>query len=573
MLIFSAQVYDLDGKFRRIMFNPNPHPFYSILLFLAGGLSLIVMHLAWERRRTIQCAYPVAVFSLGNATWAIMYALHWSSIYRPTEFFWIDMTYLGVVTVPAAFFSFAFCYTDRRDWFTRQRLLMLALEPVLTLLFLWTDPLWGIFFDGKRHSMDAVIFDGGLWFWFHVVYSYGMILYAVIILLRAFLKLRGAYRGQLGMIVLGALIPLVTNASSVMGIDFTPNLDFTPVSFTLTGILISIGIFRYQFLDLKPVAHDNLFANMNDAVIVLDAKQRVVDLNAQAQMLFRIPVNASIGADVQTLLNRIAEIPAAVHNLQTGHAEFSTQEPARQHFEIVISSLPDHAGNSQGSILTFRDITWRKQAELKLLDANYKLEQQLEEISALQKQLREEAIRDHLTGLFNRRYLQETLEREISRAMRDHQPLTLAMIDLDDFKKINDRFGHSAGDMVLVNLSQVLTKFTRKEDIVCRFGGEEVVVVMPGAAHEYAYQRVNSWRQSYQSTPVQISSLALPVTFSAGIASFPEDGLNASDLLMIADLRLYRAKAAGKDRVCDQSCDSMVILNSVYPDQSVNVDR
>jgi diguanylate cyclase (GGDEF)-like protein/PAS domain S-box-containing protein len=555
------------------MFNPHPHPVYSLMLFLAGGLSLAVMHMAWSRRHTVQCAYPVAFFSLGNAIWAIMYALHWSSTYRPTEFFWLDMTYLGVVIVPGTFFCFALCYTDRRDWFNRQRLLILALEPVLTLLFLWTDPLWGIFFDGKRHTLDAVIFDGGLWFWFHVVYSYGLILYAVAILVRAFLKLSGAYRGQLRMIVLGALIPMVTNASNMIGIDFTPNLDFTPVSFTLTGIFISIGIFRYQFLDLKPVAHDHLFASMSDAVIVLDAKKRVIDLNTQAQVLFHTSLSDTIGAEIKTLLNRIPEIPPNVHTLQDGHNEFSIQEPGRQHFEIVISPLPDHTGNNQGSILTFRDITWRKQAELKLMDAKCELEKKLEEISALQQRLREEAIRDYLTGLFNRRYLQETLERELSRAAREAKPLTLAMIDLDDFKKINDRFGHSTGDLVLINLGQVLMKFTRKEDIVCRYGGEEVVVVMPGAAQEDAYRRVDAWRQSYHSTPVQVSSLVFPVTFSAGIASFPEDGLNAPDLLMVADLRLYRAKATGKNRVCEQSCDTSVPLSTADPHLPVKAEK
>ncbi len=108
-------------------------------------------------------------------------------------------------------------------------------------------------------------------------------------------------------------------------------------------------------------------------------------------------------------------------------------------------------------------------------------------------------------------------------------------------------------------------KFTRKEDIVCRFGGEEVVVVMPGAKHEDAYRRVDARRQSSQSTPVQVSSLAFPVTFSAGIASFPEDGLNAPDLLMVADLRLYRAKAAGKNRVYEQSSDTIVPLSTADP--------
>src|SRR5271157_1644934 len=137
--------------------------------------------------------------------------------------------------------------------------------------------------------------------------------------------------------------------------------------------------------------------------------------------------------------------------------------------------------DAQGNIVEFQsagyDITERKLAEQALQQANEDLESQLEKVNVLQEQLLEQAVRDVLTGLFNRRYLQETLDREIARAGREDYPISLIMLDLDHFKILNDTFGHKAGDLILQSVGQIFLSHTRRMDIACRFGGEEFVII------------------------------------------------------------------------------------------------
>lgn len=175
----------------------------------------------------------------------------------------------------------------------------------------------------------------------------------------------------------------------------------------------------------------------------------------------------------------------------------------------------------------------------------------------LREALRAQSIRDSLTGLFNRRYMEESLERELRRAERNKKPIAAIMIDLDHFKRFNDTFGHDAGDRLLREFGNLLRTRTRKEDIACRYGGEEFLLILPDAGIEDAYSRAEELRESMKhleiATPREAGGL---VTASMGIALFPDHGQNAAALLRSADSALYEAKRNGRDRV--------VLGNEVY---------
>jgi diguanylate cyclase (GGDEF)-like protein/PAS domain S-box-containing protein len=202
---------------------------------------------------------------------------------------------------------------------------------------------------------------------------------------------------------------------------------------------------------------------------------------------------------------------------------------------------------------SLKELDERKRAQNKLARANKKLETQLAEIEALQAQLKEQAIRDPVTGLFNRRYLEETLGREIARAQRNNLPLSIVMMDIDHFKRVNDTYGHTAGDEMLKMLGQMLLSETRKGDIACRYGGEEFAVIMPGAPLPIAQLRAEQWRKKFGATRVEYKARAMQATLSLGVASFPEHGDHGQDMLGMADQALYTAKKTGRDRVCTYS--------------------
>jgi diguanylate cyclase (GGDEF)-like protein len=168
----------------------------------------------------------------------------------------------------------------------------------------------------------------------------------------------------------------------------------------------------------------------------------------------------------------------------------------------------------------------------------------------LREALRQQSIRDSLTGLFNRRYMEETLEREIRRAEREKKPVGIIMFDIDHFKNFNDLSGHDGGDAMLRELGAYLSKSMRGGDIVCRYGGEEFVAVLPGASLEETRKRAEDLRQGVKEMPVY--HLGKPLgrcTISLGVSAFPDHGLNSEIILKGADSALYRAKNEGRDKV------------------------
>lgn len=193
----------------------------------------------------------------------------------------------------------------------------------------------------------------------------------------------------------------------------------------------------------------------------------------------------------------------------------------------------DNQGVVSGLIGAILDITERKLAEV--------------EVQKLQEQLRELALHDPLTGLYNRRYLEESMAREITRAERYGQPVGVVMCDLDHFKLVNDTYGHLAGDEVLRVFADLLRTNSRGSDIICRFGGEEFLLLLPDMPPDIAYQRAEELRASLAAQ--QIGKFAIRMTASFGVAAFPMDGKTQDALISAVDAAMYQAKETGRNRV------------------------
>jgi diguanylate cyclase (GGDEF)-like protein len=230
-------------------------------------------------------------------------------------------------------------------------------------------------------------------------------------------------------------------------------------------------------------------------------------------------------APVDLHLRRITgKLYQRLEELERLNAQLHRQALERaEHLEIARSALG-------------QEVTKRLWAEGELTQAN--------------RGLQDKALRDALTGLYNRRYLEESLDREASRSRRSAQPFGVMMIDIDHFKRFNDTFGHAAGDAVLRTVGQHLLSLARAEDIPCRYGGEEFVLVMSHASPATVRERAERLRLGVQALEIVCDGRSVgPITLSVGIATFPDSGDSGHAVLQAADSALYRAKAAGRNRV------------------------
>ncbi|MEO7731914.1 MAG: diguanylate cyclase [Kofleriaceae bacterium] len=188
-------------------------------------------------------------------------------------------------------------------------------------------------------------------------------------------------------------------------------------------------------------------------------------------------------------------------------------------------------------------------ANLELVNQKDALERQTRDLTALAERLRAEATIDPLSGLYNRRHLDATLVGELARAQREHHPVGVILIDIDRFKSVNDTLGHAVADTVLRDLADLLRSKLRKYDIPCRYGGDEIVIIVPGASLQVTSELAERLRAGIEALSFQSGDLSLSITASLGVAAFERQAMGHDDLLRAADDALYRAKRAGRNRV------------------------
>ncbi len=337
----------------------RPDDFYALLLLLSFISCCLMALFIWQRRRKAE-VLSILVFTLAIAEWSLTYAIHWLLTDPQQRAFWLNLTYLGAVTVPTSFFLFTLVYTQREKWITPGRLALLTIEPTAVLLLLWSDEWHNLFWGGQRAPDTTMFLAGGPIFWLNVAYSYLLILIGFVLLLQMYLQVRAPYRRQVGFILLGASLPWLGNVVSLAGVH-PPGLDLTPLFFLFTGLILTAGLFHAGLLSLIPVARSRLIETMADGVLVLDTANRLVDINPAAAALFNKSHTELIGQPLDALFARWPGELEHVRHLSQGFEEICV---GARYFELQIIPLTNRRQQVNGRLITWRDVTQRKQAEL-----------------------------------------------------------------------------------------------------------------------------------------------------------------------------------------------------------------
>ena len=471
--------------------------------------------------------------------------------------------YLGILSMPSLFLLFVLRLTQNDRWLTQRNLVLLFIQPAVSLLLLWTNDLHHLYYKSIETSAtnQKILIESvrGPWYVVNTVYSYGVIVLALGVLFYSAMRLGPLFRKQHRLILIGSAIPWISSIFNELNFTAFRGFDLTPVTFGITGILFTFAVLRTRFMDMIPVARSVLIENMSDGVLMLDAKNRVVDINFAMKKFLGNKPSSILGKHVSEILGDWFERSDSTTSASPSQTELRIPNDPSRYLDLRVTPLYDAYQQVSGRLFVFRDITERKDVEKKLRHANRRLQEQLIEIGVLQSQLREQAIRDPLTDLFNRRYLEETLDREIARAAREKYPICVVMIDIDHFKQVNDTYGHEAGDAMLKSVAKLLAGNSRRGDFACRFGGEEFLLVMPNIHMAVAYARTETLRTSLNALQVPYGQFVLSATFSMGIACYPDHGDNRESLLRAVDKAMYAAKEAGRDHI--RSFDELEEVN------------
>jgi diguanylate cyclase (GGDEF)-like protein/PAS domain S-box-containing protein len=490
------------------------------------------------------------------AVWSFAYAMIMFSTSMETKRFWLRIENIGIISQPVLWFFFILNYS-RQTRFLKWPVMALYIVPVISLIFIFSDQWFHLYYASIKPLFTnggPLIIERGPWYWLALTQSYAMDAIATSILIWRFIEFRNIFRKQLGLLITAALIPWMMNIVYQLASNLAPTIfipvDLTPISFTISILLISQGIFRTHLLDLIPIARDVIMEHIPEMVFVVDAHDRVLDANHVAEKLLGKSKQEMIGRDPVEVFRKWPQFLNRFLSTEKTREEVTIPEEPPLTLEVVITPIyNEQTKELSGRVILAHDITEQKHLELQLKKTNKILEAKIVEAELLKAKVQEQAIRDPLTGVFNRRFLAESLDKEIPKAGRDNTPVSIIMMDVDFFKSFNDTYGHKCGDIVLMDLASFLTENSRQGDVVCRYGGEEFVILMPNATLNDAYERAETWRRDYTAKVIEYDGKALRAAFSAGVASFPLHGANGESILHAADHALYRSKSDGRNRV------------------------
>ena len=360
------------------MVQQTIHP-YVYFLFLSALMGCVIAFLVYWQRQPVTYARPFVLMMVATSWWALTYGIELLQRDLRAMLFMINLEYLGILTASALLLIFISRFTGWDSWLGRFEIAGLFVVPFFILITVWTNPWHGFYYTEtgtiERGTLVLAVLESGVAYWVSVFYNYALLLSSVILLLLALRNAFPPYRSQLFLLLFAILSPWAGNFVYNFVIRRETYLDTTPVMFILTGAIIALGLFRYRLLDLLPVARNRLVETMEDGWIVLDQRERLVDLNQTAALILQGERDGLIGRP----LFEITSSPAkALLHLPVGQAQqlevnLPLAEDSRYYDVRQMALLPEH-GQAGGRLIVLRDISERRLAEIALQQLTKALE-------------------------------------------------------------------------------------------------------------------------------------------------------------------------------------------------------
>jgi PAS domain S-box-containing protein len=344
---------------------------YILPLLLVAAISIIVDLLIWWRQRSAGTTF-LSLLMLGVAAWSLAYSLEMLAVPLNAKLFWAQVQYLVIPFVPVLWFAFVLKYTGYDRWLTRRNLIFLLIMPFVTIFLAWTNGVHGLIWSSASYSPNtlfpALYLTYGPWFWIHTIYSYLVMLGGTLIILRVLNLSPKMYRGQALALLLGALAPWMANLLFLAGASPLANLDLTPFMFTFSGLAVIWGFYRYQLMDIVPIARESIIEVMDDGVIVLNQQNRIVDINPAVEKIINQPVAEAVGKRIMDVIPDWNQMIERTVRIRPAYAEIELE--GGRHYGLRISRLGGRSGEFTGQLIVLRDITDNRAQEQEIRRVN-----------------------------------------------------------------------------------------------------------------------------------------------------------------------------------------------------------
>ncbi len=507
-------------------------PYVLPFIVSAGILGYLSIY-SFQLRKQVEVAREFSFMTLMMFIWTVCYALELVNITLDGKVFWATMKYLGSGPGPTVFLVFSLYYTNNQKRLTPFIRWVFAIYVLSTIAIVFTNPLHHWFWteitmvDGYPETQSK----HGFYFWVYAAGSYLFILGSLVVYFIHYFRVAELFRRQATLMVLGGFVPMAVRVpEDFLGWDFVPKLDNIIVFFLVSAILFYIAIFRLSGLAILPIAHDIIIQNINSGILVLNNTGHLVEINPFALSLIKSESSEVIGKPLEAVLKGWSKINYAPGSRQKIEEEITLEHDQGTSFFLAqISPILSRRETSLGHSIVLVDITDRKFAEM-----------ELERL----------ARSDVLTGVANRRHFFELAEIEYQRFQRYKHPLTIMLLDIDHFKRINDSHGHLAGDHVLKRFAQECQNQIRTSDIFARYGGEEFIALLVETTQEAAQETAERIRKKIERLNINFEGITISITISIGLA-FVDENTNTKleELIDMADKALYQSKENGRNKI------------------------
>jgi diguanylate cyclase (GGDEF)-like protein len=511
-----------------MFFYPELWPFFIAgLIFI--GLTYNVLRQPKSETRNALIFLLICGF-----IWCVGFIFEVMLVDYNLKIFAVKIEFLAITFLPVA--PVLLVQAFLRHKMPRWSLLLLFMIPILTNLVIWTNSLHHLFWGTPTIVQGEGPFpmlhkDFRFWFFaIHVPLSYIYIFTSTGMLIHGSLQMPRIYRKQAILILIAIQLPTITDILHNFGIHLISAYNITPAVFSITGILFAWALFRFQFLELAPMARNLIFENMSEGIVVLDLRQRIVDLNPVAAGLFAANTSP-IGKPITAIKNPFAAKISSMIAMDLSQADMDIGDGLQRHISLHINPIQSSQADPIGWIVTLSDITDRFR---------------------LYKEIENMAIRDSLTCALTRRHFFASVGAQIhSNRVTPGNVIAFIMLDMDNFKLVNDEFGHPTGDKVLVTLANEIQRHLREEDLFGRIGGDEFAVFLSNIVEDAPAQIAERICASINALhfPEVDNSIRISASLGVYITRHVDPNLGVHGLFAQADAALFRAKETGRGRV------------------------